>query len=264
MFFFYGEGSTGKSTTLDTLGKVLGEFSADLDKSKLMVKRFEDEVPTHFARLLGRRMVTAVEVNKEDRFDEGLIKKLTGEGVIQTRFMRQDAFDLEVMFKLYLTGNHKPTIWGQDQGIWRRFKLIPFDREIPVEERDRGIEEKLEAEMPGILSWLVAGAVRWYREGLGPCRSVEQATDDYRTEQDVLGLFVDECCELDPEETVKGRELFNRYRDWAKASAFFVMNEKKFSEEMVERSKKYHIQKIRRADGVFWSGLRTKPAEVEE
>lgn len=263
LFFFYGEGSTGKSTTLDTMGKVLGEFSADLDKSKLMVKRFEDEVPTHFARLIGRRMVTAVEVNKEDRFDEGLIKKLTGEGVIQTRFMRQDAFDLEVMFKLYLTGNHKPTIWGQDQGIWRRFKLIPFDREIPVEQRDKDIEAKLEAEMEGILSWLVAGAVRWYREGLGPCKSVEAATDEYRSEQDVLGLFIEESCDLDPDEETKGRDLFLRYKEWAKASAFFVMNEKKFSEEMAERQKKYRIQKSRRGDGVYWLGLTLKPTEGE-
>lgn len=255
MFFLYGEGKTGKSTTLETIQDILGPYSASLDKGKLMVKRFEDEIPTHFARLVGRRMTTAVEVNKEDRFDEGLLKKLTGGDEINTRFMRKDAFDYKPMFKLFLTGNHKPTIYGQDQGIWRRIKLVPFDKVIAPEEVDPHLDDKLKAEHEGILAWMIAGAMRWFAERLGRCEAVDGATDQYRAEQDTLGQFIADRCLLDEDYEVGGKELFKAYQAWAKDGGYYAMNLTRFGSEMEERRQKFGYHKVRRALGVFWKGV---------
>jgi putative DNA primase/helicase len=258
LFFLYGEGQTGKSTTIEVLQHVLGEYSASLDPSKLMAKRFEDEIPSHFARLVGMRMCTAVEVRKEDRFDEGLIKRLTGGDRIQTRFMRKDAFDFTPRFKLYLTGNHKPSIYGQDQGIWRRFRLVPFDKEIPDAQKIGGLKEKLMLEAPGILAWMAAGAQLWYEEGLGACPAIDDATREYRDEQDILGRFIEEKCLIADGSEVKSSGLYNAYKDWAKEEGHIVWNSTRFGNEMRERSKRLGIDKAKREDGNYFVRLTLK------
>lgn len=237
---------------------VLGENSASLDQSKLMAKRFEDEIPSHFARLVGKRMCTAVEVRKEDRFDEGLIKCLTGGDRIQTRFMRKDAFDFTPRFKLYLTGNHKPSIYGQDQGIWRRFRLVPFDKEIADHEVDKSLREDLLKEAPGILNWMANGARLWYEEGLGACPVIDEATREYREEQDILGRLIEEKCEIGDGLEVRSSEVYLAYKEWAKEEGHIVWNSTRFGNELRERFRKLGIVKEKRRDYILFVRLGLK------
>lgn len=225
---------------------VLGENSASLDQSKLMAKRFEDEIPSHFARLVGKRMCTAVEVRKEDRFDEGLIKRLTGGDTIQTRFMRKDAFDFTPRFKLYLTGNHKPSIYGQDQGIWRRFRLVPFDKEIADHEVDKSLREDLLRQAPGILNWMANGARLWYEEGLGACPVIDEATREYREEQDIFGQLIEEKCEIEDGLEAKASAIYSACKEWAMDEGHMVWNATRFGNALRERSRKLGIERVRR------------------
>jgi putative DNA primase/helicase len=88
--------------------------------------------------------------------------------------------------------NHKPVIKGTDHGIWWRIKLIPFTTRISEEKQDKHLELKLREEGPGILNWLLEGTTRWKREELQVPSAILNATDEYRGEMDVIGIFLKE------------------------------------------------------------------------
>jgi len=182
------------------------------------------EHPAALADLVGRRFVTTDEVDDGDRLSEGLIKRVTGNPTIKARFMRQNPFEFTVQFKLWMLANHKPEIGGQDEGIWSRVKLVPFDHYFPPEKRIKGLSPILvRDEGPGILAWLVRGCLEWQRQGLREPARVIQATRAYRSEQDVLGDFLEQCCQsfLDHEKLrdqarEKASAIYSRYTDWCK------------------------------------------------
>jgi putative DNA primase/helicase len=123
--------------------------------------------------------VTAIETEEGRRWDEAKIKALTGGDRIAARFMRQDFFEYVPAFKLVIAGNHKPSLRSVDESIRRRFNLLPFTVTIPPEERDRDLPEKLKAEWPGILRWMIQGCLEWQRLGLAPPQAVRDATAAY-------------------------------------------------------------------------------------
>src|SRR4030095_16895599 len=111
--------------------------------------------PTDLAKLCGARLVVAQETQKGRRWDETKIKALTGGDRITARFMRQDFFDFTPTFKLFIVGNHKPRLGTVDEAMRRRMLIVPFTVQIPLEERDRQLAEKLKAEWPAILRWCI-------------------------------------------------------------------------------------------------------------
>lgn len=255
LLFFFGAGATGKTTTLNTIRKILGPFCSSLDKKKLMKRRFEEEIQTHLSRLNGARCVLVSEVEQRDAFDESLIKRLTGEPSIDVRPMRADTFDMPINFKLLLTGNEKPRVSGVDSGIWRRMRLVPFENEIPVNARDKDIELKLLEEHTGILSWLVEGAVKWFHEGLGSCTAVEAASAEYRDEQDSFGSFIEACLILDCNGKVYGSALYESYKKWCLDEGYRAKNNNHFSEDLFGRLKSKGVEKVNDGKGRQWRGV---------
>jgi putative DNA primase/helicase len=235
LVFFYGEGKTGKSTCVETMTALFGDYAKGLDPNKLMIRRNEDSVPEHFARLKGARLVAAVEVKEGDRFDEGLLKRLTGGDRITTRKMRENSFEFDPDFKLMLTGNNKPFIRGMDQGIWRRMKLIPFEQEVKDDIYDGDLKPKMLAESEGLLAWAVAGCTKWYSEGLGSCSVIDESVKEYREESDTFGHFVEENVVFDISSVVGGRELFDAYAKWAKRGNEYIPSETAFPKK-IERA----------------------------
>src|SRR5262249_60312371 len=132
--------------------------------------------PTDLGGLGGARLVTAVETEEGRRWAESRIKALTGGDKIAARFMRQDFFEYLPQFKLIIAGNHKPGLRSVDEAMRRRFNLIPFTVTIPPEERDEQLPEKLKAELPGILAWMIRGCTDWLERGLAPPQLVTEAT----------------------------------------------------------------------------------------
>ena len=165
LFFCYGTGANGKSTLLNALAGVMGDYSAVASLDTFTASH-NDRHPTELAVLRGARMVTASETEEGRRWAEARIKAITGGDPITARKMRRDPFTFRPQLKLVMAGNHKPGLGSVDEAIRRRFHLIPFDFTVPEKERDPGLAEKLHAEWPGILAWMIQGCLKWQSQKL--------------------------------------------------------------------------------------------------
>jgi putative DNA primase/helicase len=212
--FAYGTGANGKSTFVNTIRGILGDYAAVADMGTFLGSNAERH-PTDLAKLRGARLVVAIETQKGRRWDETKIKALTGGDKITARFMRQDFFDFTPTFKLLICGNHKPRLNSVDEAIRRRLLLVPFTVQIPLAERDKDLADKLRAEWPAILRWMIDGCLEWQRIGLAPPKSVLDATEEYFGEQDVLQQWLDECTkDGGPFAHTRTTELFASWKLW--------------------------------------------------
>ncbi len=235
LFYLYGTGKNGKSTWSELLMHLLGAYALKTPTETLMVKQYGGSVPNDIARLPGARMVLSAEIEEGKRLAESLVKDLTGGDTIVARFLRQEFFEFRPTHKLWMYGNHKPIIRGTDEGIWRRIHLIPFDVWIAPEERDPQLMEKLIAELPGILRWAVQGCLDWQRDGLVVPEAVRVATAGYRSEMDVVGAFIDECCVVGPNYKVSAAALYDAYKDWCDENGEHPLKKKRLGMQLTER-----------------------------
>jgi putative DNA primase/helicase len=192
LFFLWGKGANGKSTFVGTIAGVLGNDYHHTAPIETFTAAHADRHPTELADLRGARLVTATETEEGRRWAESRIKMLTGGDRVKARFMRQDLFEFTPQLKLMISGNHKPALRSIDEATRRRFNLIPFTVTIPEDERDQELGEKLKAEGPGILAWMVEGCLAWQREGLKPPKTVTAATAAYLEAQDSMAAWLDE------------------------------------------------------------------------
>lgn len=253
-FFLYGLGNNGKSTFLDTISDLLGNYASNVRPDTIMMKKNNSGANSDIARLKGKRFVTCEEPTEGVRLNEGLVKQLTGGGKVTCRFLYGDEFEYEPEFKIWIGTNHKPVIRGTDVGIWRRIRLIPFEVNIPKEKVDKNLKYKLRKELPQILKWAVDGCIKWQTEGLALPKCVEQATSEYKAEMDILTSFVDACLEIDyiSGDVIPAQELFRIYSAWAKSNNEFEMTSRKF---FIEIAKKLP-EKIRRGSGIVYPKIK--------
>ena len=181
----------------------------------------------------------------------GLIKQITGGDPISARFLHGQFFEYQPALKLWMSSNHLPKIHGNDRGMWRRFKLVPFEVCFK-DRRDDQLEDKLAEELPGIFAWAVRGCLDWLAEGggiqgLGNSVSVAEATEQYRSESDVLGQFIEECCVTLSEVRIKAAALYDAYKKWAEREGMRVVNSRLFGREIKKRG--FHPSK---SNGVRW------------
>jgi putative DNA primase/helicase len=217
LFFLYGLGANGKSTLLEVLQALFGDYATQTNTETFLVKHRGGGIPNDVAALKGARFVAAAEVEAGRRMAEVLIKQLTGGDKITARFLHGEFFEFKPTFKLWLSANHKPVIRGTDHAIWRRIRLLPFTVQIPKEEQDRELPEKLKAELPGILNWALAGCLQWQYGGLESPKEVTEATEGYREEMDVMADFLAERCFVAPGASATAKELYSSYTSWAEA-----------------------------------------------
>lgn len=218
-FLLWGKtGNNGKSTLLELLRYVLGDYACNSSPDVLMAQRGGRGPENDVARLRGARLVTASESGETRRLDEERVKRLTGGDTYTARFLHREYFEFVPTFKLWLAANNRPEIRGTDNAIWRRVQLIPFQVTIPPNERDPRMPEKLRKEAHGIMNWAVEGCIEWGRGGLRPPTEVTDATAEYRSEQDAIGRFLDEACTVLPQLRVKKGVLYERYSEWCRKS----------------------------------------------
>lgn len=255
IYFLYGMGNNGKSTFLDTISDMMGDYAANAQPETIMMKRFGDRgANSDIARLKSIRFVTCEEPTEGVCLNEGLVKQLTGGGKITCRFLYGDDFEYKPEFKIWVATNHKPVIKGTDIGIWRRIKLIPFEVNIPAEKVDKNLKYKLRKEMPQILHWAVEGCIKWLRYGIQEPKCVAEATKEYKNEMDLLAGFVDECIEIIyyDDNKIFAKDLFNAYSIWAKANNEYEMSSKRFFREIGKKLP----DKGRTGKGVYYKNVR--------
>lgn len=232
--FAYGKGANGKTTLLKIILHVMGSY-ADMAAPNLLLTKHNEEHPAGLADLIGRRLVCTIEIEEGRRFDAALFKWLSGGDRIKARFMRENFFSFEPTHKLTIAANHKPTVADSSVSFWRRMRLSAFNVQIPDEEQDKRLDEKLRAEADGVLAWLIKGAQKWRREGLGEPIEVKEATKGYRAEQDFLAPFFDEHIAKCSGFGATVKDLYERFKTWADASGERPITKKRLSTMLNER-----------------------------
>jgi len=264
-FMPYGTGNNGKSTLLEIVAAMLGDYGKATDFKTFLAK--DDNGPRNdLAALAGARFVMAKESERGQKLAESLLKTLTGQDTVEARFLNKEFFSFKPAFKIFLATNHKPMIRGQDLGIWRRVKLIPFEFSVPSDQIDTKLLGKLLVELPGILNWAMQGCLDWQRGGLAEPVEVTIATKAYRNEQDVLADFISTECTIKKERGKKevkegSKTLYNAYAQWCKDNSEKPISNRSFASAIRERG--YQVE-AGAGNQKFVKGLRLKTNEEKE
>ena len=246
-FILHGSGKNGKTTFLQALSHVFGEYAKGIASSSIM--KDGGSVYNHdFAALQGIRLLTMVEGEESGMLREAFIKQVTGRDYIRCRFLFKEYFEYIPQFTIWYGTNYKPLIKGTDEGIWDRIRLIPFD--FRAENGDIDLLDKLKEEAAGILSWAVEGAIRYAKEGLQPPKKVLNSTADYRKESDTLEEFLSENFIMDKKGVFLRSEFFKMYEEW---NVEILSKNKK--REIEGKLKKINILPVRRMGNYFFSGI---------
>lgn len=250
-FFLYGTGRNGKSTFLDVIRDIFGDYAANIQPETIMVRSSQSSaINSDIARLKGERLVTSVEPNEGVRINEGLLKQLTGDDTVTARKLYGEEFEFKPEFKLWMATNHKPIIRGTDTGIWRRIHMIPFTVQIPESKVDKRLKYKLCAELTGIFRWAVEGCLLWQKEGLKMPAAVLELVREYRREMDVISAFIEDRCTVGKGLSVQSSMLYAAYMQWAENGNEYRMSATKFAIEICRRFEKIKTKKCN-----YYSGL---------
>lgn len=252
LLILYGHGSNGKSTLIETILHLFGDYGQQAPSETFLDKR--DGIPNDIARLMGTRFVSATEIGDGKRLNEALVKRMTGGDTLTARFMRSEFFEFQPQFTPWLATNHRPEIRGTDHAIWRRVKLVPFTIHIPDENQDNTLKPRLRSELPGILAWAVRGCLDWQMDGLQEPDIVRAAVAEYRADMDILGGFLEDRCHVADGNSEASADLYKGYHEWAKATGTEAIAARTFGVRLAERG----FQQFRTTRERRWKGIRLK------
>jgi putative DNA primase/helicase len=261
---FYGaSGNNGKTTLLTTISKALGnkEYATQLNIDSLMVDPkgggTSNAVNSDLSDLQGKRFVFSSEVERGQRLALSRVKYLTGLTSVRARRMRENWIEFPQTWKTFLDCNHRPVISSPTDPVWNRVKCIPFTLELGASEIDTDLGTKLEAELPGILAWIVAGARDYVAHGLGVAPpEVEASTAEYRESSDRLKNFIEDCCFRNSNSWVSSERLSHAYTEWcAKNGERNPLDGRAFGEQLREKGCTPKKKEVRGKQVRGWEGI---------
>jgi len=258
LVLFYGDGANGKTTFLETIQKLLGPYATSAETETFMKRGKQRSVRNDIADLKGARLVTTPETEEGETLAEVTVKELTGGDTIKARHLYKDYFEFKPQFTLVLRGNHLPTIHGSDHAIWRRIYPVPFPVQIPVEQQDPELQQKLLGELPGILTWAVEGCLGWQEEGLPDVPEVAALKDSYRQEQDHTERFIRTGLVKAEEGEIQATRLYEGYADWCGGQGVSPKSRTAFFKKL---SGDRRFRKLERRDANYYAGWRLKVAK---
>ncbi|MEO2019998.1 MAG: phage/plasmid primase, P4 family [Fuerstiella sp.] len=252
----FGNGANGKSTMLETLMDVMGDYALKA-KAEILLVRSREPHPTELADLHGCRLVAMVEPDATKKLAETVVKELTGGDTIRARRMREDLWQFKPTHTIWLACNNRPSVHGTDDGIWRRLKLIPFNRQWDTDgtrkdlpPADKQLTQKLTGEHDGIFMWALAGLRRYLTDGINVPSSVAAASKAYRDASDLVGQFIESECVVSPQAWVKPRALFVAFSAFCIKANQGPWTETRFGEEIEKRFPKRKTKGVLRRDGI--------------
>lgn len=256
---FLGTGANGKSTLIEIVSAVLDEFYAPVRADSLMISKHGDNGRADLATLRGKRLVVASESDDGARLSTSTVKEITGGDEIACRFLYGQFFKYRPTWKIILVTNHRPRVTEQDEGIWRRFRQIPFAVTIPEAERDPNLARNIiDNELEGVLAWMVRGAIVWYSANrkISDTDSIRQYTQEYREAEDMIGRFIGDRCILGVSNEVKAEGIYKAYKEWTQDEGEYTLSANKFGRALTERGIG------RRTSGVrIYTGISLRPSE---
>ena len=261
-FFLEGDGANGKSTFLEGIESIFGDYWAKA-KIDVIMKRRGESTGMDIARLVGARLVVLSEAGVGMEFDEAKLKDLTGGDAIAVRRLFKDYFEFHPEFKLWMYANFKPKVKGSDFGIRRRYRIIPFNVTIPKEKRKLRSEvlALFNSELSGILNWILEGYKLYRQEGLSSPETIELTTNEYFANLDIISRFIDESLVFDPQEKTKVQSIYDGYKQYCKDVGEFPWSMKTFNQEF---SKKGIERRRIGSGGYFWLGVKFRECSNSE
>ena len=256
LFFVYGPTATGKSTFLEAIKSTLGDYAKISDFESFLKRSGNGGPRDDIAMLEGARVVISVEVDEGKRLAEGLIKQLTGGDTIACRPLYKSTIQFLPVMKLWLAANHKPKVSAEDGAMWRRIRILPFDKTIPEDKRDPSLKAKLKNTTevgPTILAWAIEGCLLWQQEGLKPPKQVRDASEEYRQSQDIIGEFVDDQIEACEGERLAKSKVYEAYKEWCDKNGERALTQTALTQKLKERGWKEGRDKQR-----FFTGVKIK------
>jgi putative DNA primase/helicase len=193
----HGTGRNGKGVFVNAIMHVLGSFARQVP-TDLLVETHGSKHPVDKMTLRGVRFASASETEAGARLATTVVKALTGGDTMSARGMGENFTEWKPTHKVALQTNPKPVIRESGPAIRDRLLLVPWAVYMPEHERDLDLGDKLKAEAPGILRWLVEGCLAWKRDGLAPPPAVRLATSEYLDDQDLVGQFLAERTTVQP------------------------------------------------------------------
>lgn len=233
-FMLCGPGNTGKSTFLEAIGGMLGDYAKATQPALLLTKKGEG-VPSDLAALKGARFAWTSEVEEGKRVSTAAVKAMTGNDTLQARFLYKEWFSFTPQFKLWLAVNHKPVIRESGRAIWERVRIIPFVVQTQGAQQNKRMLEDLKAERAGMLQWALEGFRQWRASGLGSCPEVDHASRSYEKEMDLLTQFLDEECVRGPDCQSTTKAMHEYYVEWCRRANEFTVSLRRFGGMLEER-----------------------------
>jgi putative DNA primase/helicase len=252
-WMFHGVTASGKSTLVNILHGLLGPYAMALPENYFLITNNVKDYAT--ANLAGVRLATCVETNEGRRLDTAKVKALTGGDIISAELKYQNCFTFRPQMKLILATNNRPHASASDDATWRRLMPIPFTKSVEEKNRVADLSAALlEKEAPGILRWGVMGCRTWLEQKLSEPDCVKVARIEYRTNEDNIQNFIDDCCVLEDE--VERKELYAAYANWCKTNRQWQISAIAFGQDL--RRLKVVLDTLGRAGERKWVGIRLR------
>ena len=243
VFFLHGGGKNGKSVTLKVIRGILGDYALRVQSKLFEATKFKNgagSASPEIAELKGKRFICTSEIEDGTKLATALLKDMTGDENMSGRFLYENLVEFKAEFKPWIAANHKPEVPAEDQAVWDRMRLIPFDARVTEDQVDRLLGEKLLDEAPGILAWAVRGCLQWQKSGMTTPAKVMEATAGYRAEMDYFADYLDatrERIDAMSSDTMANAALGaaalrEHYNEWAKANDHDKLSQQPFAARM--------------------------------
>lgn len=238
LFFLFGSGANGKSVFCNVIHAIFNDYAVNVRSALLTrdARGINTEGEREKNRLPGARLALINEVGSADLFDDARLKELVGRDPIGTRALYSESFEFLPTHHIFLRGNHQPGAMDSGDAFWRRMVLIPFKRQFTGTERVPDLERRiLDQERDGVLKWMVDGCLEWQRVGLRIPDSIRQAVDEYRSDTDMLGQWLEECCRRERSGEVATASLFSSYAAFLQQAGMRAPSKAVFGRQMATR-----------------------------
>ena len=224
-------GDNGKSTTVDTINNIFGDYGA-VSSPEMLCEKSANNREYYLARLTGKRFVLKNEVKDGARLAGDIVKMLVDSGETTARHPYGRVFEFQPRFTPILCTNARPVV-GTDEAVWRRIWLVPFDNRVNEEDNDRGLKEKLLKERKGNLNWCIEGAKQYLRIGYQPPQKVLMATNSYKDDENTVKRFLRERCKPDEDHEMRTARVREAYEAWMKGQGVSaIFGERRFTQEL--------------------------------
>jgi putative DNA primase/helicase len=237
LIFFYGLGANGKTTFIELMAWLLGDYSNRIATEMLMQHQRSPQGPSpDIVSLKGRRLIYCNEVEDGRRLAEARVKEMTGGDTLSGRTLyAKDAITFQPSHNLVMVGNHMPEVHDTSHGMWRRMLLIHFNQVIPDHAQDPNLQDKLKKEGTGILNWALAGLRDYRKNGLCIPAVISAATDAYRSDQDIIGDWINDHCNVFAGALTRKKTIYKAYRAWAIAHGHKPLAQSRLTRKLSER-----------------------------